>query len=168
MCLKSTYFSYGGEFFEQREGAAMGSPVSAVVADLYMEFFEELALRTAPTKPCLWKRYVRRRRCIVKEGTVEELLTHLNNVQPSIRFTVEVEKDGRFPFLDTLLRRRDDGSLDAPSTENRRTQTGTWTSTPTIQPRSRGDWSSACSTDPEPSPLGITTCGRKNTISPES
>ena len=48
MCLKSMYFSYRGEFFEQQEGAAMGSPISAVVADLYMEFFEELALRTAP------------------------------------------------------------------------------------------------------------------------
>ena len=36
LCLKSTYFSYGGEFYEQREGAAMGSPVSAVVANLYM------------------------------------------------------------------------------------------------------------------------------------
>ena len=112
MCLKSTYFSYGGDFFEQREGAAMGSPVSAVVADLYMEFFEELALRTAPTKPRLWKRYVDDTCCIVKKGTVEELLTHLNSVRPSIRFTVEVEKDGRLPFLDTLLQRRDDGSLD--------------------------------------------------------
>ena len=44
--------------------------------------------------------------------TVEELLTHLNNVRPSIKFTAEVEKDGRLPFLDTLLQRRDDGSLD--------------------------------------------------------
>ena len=39
LCLRSTYFSYRGEFYEQREGAAMGSPVSAVVANLYMEFF---------------------------------------------------------------------------------------------------------------------------------
>ena len=44
MCLRSTYFSYKGNFYEQRECAAMGPPVSAVVANLYMEFFEELAL----------------------------------------------------------------------------------------------------------------------------
>ena len=31
LCLKSTYFSYSGEFYEQREGAAMGSPVSVVM-----------------------------------------------------------------------------------------------------------------------------------------
>ena len=87
----------------------MGSPVSAVVADLYMEFLEELALRTAPTKPCLWKRYVDDTCCIVKKGTVEELLTHLNSVRPLIRFTVEVEKDEKLPD-DSL--EKDDGSLD--------------------------------------------------------
>ena len=32
LCLKSTYFSYNGEFYEQRQGAAMGSPVSSVAA----------------------------------------------------------------------------------------------------------------------------------------
>ena len=40
MCLRSTYFSYGGEFYEQREGVTMGSHVFAVVANLYMELFD--------------------------------------------------------------------------------------------------------------------------------
>ena len=38
-CLKNTYFSFQGQFFEQVEGVAMGSPVSPVVANLYMEYF---------------------------------------------------------------------------------------------------------------------------------
>ena len=58
MCLKSTNFSYGGNFYEQKESAVMSSPVSTVVANLYTEFFEELALEMAPTRPRLWKRYV--------------------------------------------------------------------------------------------------------------
>ena len=36
-CLKNTYFSFQGLFYEQVEGAAMGSPVSPIVANLYME-----------------------------------------------------------------------------------------------------------------------------------
>ena len=79
----------------------MGSPVSAVVANLYMEFFEELALETAPTRLRLWKRYVDDTFCILRKGSTEELLHHLNGVRPTIKFTVEQEEDGTLPFLDT-------------------------------------------------------------------
>ena len=89
----------------------MGPPVSPVVANPYMEFFEELALDTAPVKHGLWNRYVDDI-CIVKKGTTEGLLDHLNSVRPSIQLTVEAEKDGMLPFLDTLLCKWEDGSLD--------------------------------------------------------
>ena len=46
-CLKNTYFSFQGQFFEQVEGVAMGSPVSPIVANLYMEYLEQKALSTA-------------------------------------------------------------------------------------------------------------------------
>ena len=39
-CLKNTYFSFQGQFFEQVKGAAMGSPVSPKVANLYMEYLD--------------------------------------------------------------------------------------------------------------------------------
>ena len=55
--LKSTYFCYDGEFYNQKEGAAMGSPVSAVIANLYMIFLETLALTSSLIKPKIWKRY---------------------------------------------------------------------------------------------------------------
>ena len=47
-CLKNTYFSFQNQFYEQVEGAAMGSPVSPIVANLYMEYLEQKALSTAP------------------------------------------------------------------------------------------------------------------------
>ena len=90
----------------------MGSPVSAVVANLYMEFFEKLALRSASAKSRLWNRSVNDTYCIVRKGTVEGLLDHLNSVRPSIRFTVEMEKDGGLPSLNTLLHRKENGCLD--------------------------------------------------------
>ena len=45
-CLNSTYFMFQGKYFEQVEGAAMGSPISPIVANLYMENFEVEAIRT--------------------------------------------------------------------------------------------------------------------------
>ena len=50
-CLKNTYFSFQGQFFEQVEGAAMGSMVSPIVANLYMKYLEQKALSTAPHHP---------------------------------------------------------------------------------------------------------------------
>ena len=52
-CLKNsrTYFSLQDLFYEQVEGAAMGSPVSPIVANPYMEYLEQKALNTAPTHP---------------------------------------------------------------------------------------------------------------------
>ena len=50
-CLKNTYFSFQDQFYEQVKGAAMGSPVSPIVANLYMEYLEQKALSTAPHPP---------------------------------------------------------------------------------------------------------------------
>ena len=47
-CLKNTYFSFQDQSYEQVEGAAMGSPVSPIVANLYMEYLEQKAPSPPP------------------------------------------------------------------------------------------------------------------------
>ncbi|XP_062518280.1 uncharacterized protein LOC134193468 [Corticium candelabrum] len=110
-CLTSTYFSYKNLFYQQKEGTAMGSPVSPIVANLFMEYFEHLALTSAPYVPRLWKRYVDDIFCIMKKSQVNSFLQHLNSIRPSIKFSMELETNGCLPFLDTLLSRKDDGYL---------------------------------------------------------
>ena len=47
-CLKNMYFSFQDYFYEQVRGVSMGSPVSPIVANLHMVYFEQKALSTAP------------------------------------------------------------------------------------------------------------------------
>ena len=111
-CLKNTYFSFQGQFYEQVEGAAMGSPVSPIVANSYMEYLEQKALSTAPHPPMFWCRYVDDTFVIHKEANKQGFLQHINSVDPAIRFTVEDNKeDGSIPFLDTIVKPEVDGSL---------------------------------------------------------
>ena len=57
------------------------------------------------------ERYVDDTFCMLKKGAIEELVSHLNSLRPTIQFTVEVERDGSLPFLDTVLWRKEDGTL---------------------------------------------------------
>ena len=58
--LSTKYFSYDGRIYRQIQGAPMGSLVSVVVSNLYMEDHEEKSMGSAPKemKPKIWKRYV--------------------------------------------------------------------------------------------------------------
>ena len=79
----------------------MGSPVSAVIANLYMEDFEEQALTSIPCMPKIWK------------GYMDDTFTILSRekVDMFFRFSLETESNNTIPFLDTLVTRDSDGYL---------------------------------------------------------
>ncbi len=113
--LTTTYFVFDGVLYRQKFGAAMGSPVSPIVANLYLEDLEARAIATAPidAKPKLWKRYVDDILDILKRDQVSVMNDHLNQMDKtdSIKFTYEPEVNGKIPFLDILIIRKDDGSV---------------------------------------------------------
>jgi hypothetical protein len=112
-CLKSTYFYFNGNYYEQTEGTPMGSPLSPVVANLYMEKFETYALSTFPLKPKVFLRYVDDTFVIWQHGRDEliRFFNHLNSINNNIQFTMEIESKKKLPFLDVLVTRNSDGTL---------------------------------------------------------
>jgi hypothetical protein len=113
VCLRSTFFSYQGEFYEQTRNVAMGSPLSPIVANLFMENFEKKALDSYPLKPLRWKRFVDDTNVLWPHGKEEldKFFQHLNNISKDIKFTMELEENGSIPFLDVLINKKEDGNL---------------------------------------------------------
>ena len=66
-----------------------------------MEVFEEQAIESTTQKPKIWKRYVDETITILDRSYVQ----HLNSQQPTIRFTMETEKDNKIVFLDSSVTR---------------------------------------------------------------
>lgn len=56
--LENSYFQLGDNFYIQKDGLPMGSPLSPAVANIFMNWFEEKAIKKAQNKPKLWLRYV--------------------------------------------------------------------------------------------------------------
>ena len=82
----------------------MGSPCSPVVANIHMEYSEDLALGPEVPIPIKeWKRYVDDVFSIIPKGKRDILLNYLNSIDPHIKFTVEQPNvEGAILFLDTL------------------------------------------------------------------
>ena len=111
-CLTNTSFIFQGRYHEQTEGAAMGSPLSPIIANLYMEAFEKEAINTAPDPPSFWRRFVDDTFVIIQKAKEDSFFNHINNIDNKIQFTKEASRsDGSMPFLDTLVTINGDGSL---------------------------------------------------------
>ena len=103
--LNNSYFMYECSHYHQVFGCPMGSPVSAVIAELVMQRIEKIALASSPIPIRWWKRYVDDSNACIKETEISTFHSHLNSINPHIQFTLEmpvVNKNNQtISFLDT-------------------------------------------------------------------
>ena len=68
----------------------MGSPVSPVIANIYMEHFESIVIPTSPTLFKWWFRCVDDVHSVTRKDQVNKLQEHLNSIDPHFIFTIEL------------------------------------------------------------------------------
>ncbi|XP_062715384.1 uncharacterized protein LOC134291527 [Aedes albopictus] len=110
VCMNQNYFSFRGKFYKQTFGLSMGSKLSPLLANLFLSDFED-GLEKERCFPRVWRRYVDDVFAVVKERYLSQTLELLNSRHRTIKFTVEQEAEGKLPFLDLMISRREDNKL---------------------------------------------------------
>ena len=104
LCVSNCFFTFNDVYYRQKSGMAMGSPLSGILSNLFLEHLEANYFNQVIHKDIVWLRYVDDVLVIApRRLDLDSLRGRLNSVEPSIQFTIEYENNDRLPFLDVLL-----------------------------------------------------------------
>lgn len=104
LCVEFGALDFEGTEFRQIDGLAMGSPLSPVLACLFMEMLESDYFLKIVGPDTTWLRYVDDILVILSKDTdLKSVLRELNEVHPKIQFTCEEEDGGSIAFLDARI-----------------------------------------------------------------
>ena len=109
LCMENTSFSFNGEYYKQKSGAAMGCNLSPIVAEALVSHIFELAINSFQIKPTYIKFYVDDSFIVMNRNYVDHFYSHINKIGndlKSIQFTIEKEQFGRISFLDVKIIKR--------------------------------------------------------------
>jgi len=106
LSLNDTYFKFNNSIYKQLDGLAMGSPLSPVAANIFLNFFETSILNRCPSniKPSFYKRYLDDTFLLFNgEQQARDFFEFINSQHNNIKFTFEGENDKRLSFLDVCI-----------------------------------------------------------------
>ena len=99
IATKNQLFQFEGKLYEQVDGVAMGSPLGPLMANEFMCKIEK-QLERENKLPIFYKRFVDDTLSAMPDPeAASKFLETLNKCHPSIDFTIDLEENGRIPFL---------------------------------------------------------------------
>ena len=102
LCTKNVHFTFRDVVYLQTDGVAMGSPLQPVLAGIFMFHSERSLVPLLTAALRFWRRYVDDTITVIKIGTVDHILSMLNNFHPNIQFTYEKKYNLNLAFLDVM------------------------------------------------------------------
>ena len=100
---KNQLFQFNGNLYEQTDGVAMGSPLGPLLANVFMCSIEG-KLDQDGKLPSYYRRYVDDTFTIMPDIASAGFFLHtLNHRHPSVKFTMEVERNASLPFIGVEL-----------------------------------------------------------------
>ena len=104
VATKNQLFQFEGNLYEQGDRVAMGSPLGPLMANTFMCNIEE-QLINQNKMPALYNRYVDDTLSsrMPDVSSAFEFLSTLNGIHPSVSFTMELEDNGKLPFLGMVI-----------------------------------------------------------------
>ena len=104
-CTSQTHFLFNGNYYNQTDGVAMGSPLAPVLANIFMGINEDKWINNYDkTKPVFYRRYVDDILAVFdNEQQANDFFEYINKQHPNLKFTMEINTNNQIPFLDTHI-----------------------------------------------------------------
>ena len=88
---KLNFCWFNGHFYKFKTGLPMGGPLSSLIANIYMDHFENYIIPTVPDNIFLWRRYVDDVFCMWtgSRTQLDSFLERINAFNKNVQFTLE-------------------------------------------------------------------------------
>ena len=106
LATKSVSFSFNDTMYHPVDGISMGSPFGPILANNFLGSMKKILFDRFP-KPYIYLCYVADTFvCFSSRNEALSFFQQLNDLHPSLTFTMDEEKDNQLLFLDVLVERR--------------------------------------------------------------
>jgi hypothetical protein len=97
--IDNNFFLFNGKLYKQMIGLPMGSRISGLLANIYLDYLEKSIVPTLPI--AIYKRYVDDIFILTKDSdSADNIANQLNNISEKIKFEMEKPINGKLNLLD--------------------------------------------------------------------